>query len=325
MIEKFAGASVEDFHPIYLSFGLYKVYAILVQPSYRDTLSYFYLDLRDDIGSGNYVDTHLKFGGSVGSIFEWKHANSNCDDTWYSITEGDIEYFWEFWDLCDAPWVSEDNPIRTKFQPANPSSLTISFVSGHPKLNWTGTPELYDHEKYDVYRKVGTGSFTVIANNISNRYYTDTTVDQYPRNQAISYKIKSVSGDGNIESSGYSNTVYMMGDVQINKPSHGKETITEEDDGTPSGKVILSTYPNPFNPSTTLSYDLSENADISLTIYDVNGQVVEALVLGYQPAGKYEIIWNSQSTDGHSISAGVYFARIAAGDQSQTIKLLYSK
>lgn len=308
-----------------LSFGLYKIEAIQYNGSTPNVKSYFYLDLRDHMEEGSCIDTHLELQSDYN--WSWMQSTPVCGEVWEDFDSTTTQTFWEFWEPCTSctgQW-AEETPDRTKFQPANPSSLTISFVSGHPKLNWTGTPELYGHEKYDVYRKVGTGSFTVIANNISNRYYTDTTVDSYPRNHAISYKIKSVSGDGNIESSGYSNTVYMMGDVQINKPSHGKETITEEDDGTLTGKVILSTYPNPFNPSTTLRYDLSENANISLTIYDVNGQVVEALVLGHQPAGQYEIIWNSQSTDGHSISAGVYFARIAAGDQSQTIKLLYSK
>ena len=84
-------------------------------------------------------------------------------------------------------------------------------------------------------------------------------------------------------------------------------------------------YPNPFNPTTTISYDLPELSKINLTIYDVTGREITILHNQEQPAGHYDVQWNGVDESGHSVSTGVYFARLKAGDYSKTIKMVYLK
>ena len=84
-------------------------------------------------------------------------------------------------------------------------------------------------------------------------------------------------------------------------------------------------YPNPFNPSTTIRYGLPEEANVSLVIYDVRGQVVQTLESEHQPAGWYDVVWNGQTAEGKTISTGIYFARLVAGEYSQVVKMLYLK
>ena len=76
---------------------------------------------------------------------------------------------------------------------------------------------------------------------------------------------------------------------------------------------------------TTIRYGLPEETNVSLVIYDVRGQVVHTLESEHQSAGWYDVVWNGHTTDGHTISTGIYFARLVAGDYSQVIKMLYLK
>ena len=93
----------------------------------------------------------------------------------------------------------------------------------------------------------------------------------------------------------------------------------------PTTPFIGQNYPNPFNPSTTLSYRLPVASNVSLIIYDVQGNVVRVLDSGAQSAGWYNVVWNGTTSDGSPISTGIYFARFVAGDFSQVVKMLYLK
>ena len=88
---------------------------------------------------------------------------------------------------------------------------------------------------------------------------------------------------------------------------------------------ISPAYPNPFNPTTTISYALPEISDVTLTIYDITGREVATIVHGQQPAGFHDVNWNGIDATGNLVSTGVYFARMQAGDYSKTIKMVYLK
>ena len=88
---------------------------------------------------------------------------------------------------------------------------------------------------------------------------------------------------------------------------------------------VLKNYPNPFNPTTTISYDLPEPTEINLTVYDMKGREVTTLKNQEQPAGHYEAKWNGVDESGSPVSTGVYFARLQVGDYSKTIKMVYLK
>ncbi len=82
-------------------------------------------------------------------------------------------------------------------------------------------------------------------------------------------------------------------------------------------------YPNPLNPSTTISYTLPKSTKVSLSIYNIKGQLVETLVDEVQQAGNYSIVWNVHEKSG--ISSGIYFYRITAGDFTDTKKCVILK
>ena len=84
-------------------------------------------------------------------------------------------------------------------------------------------------------------------------------------------------------------------------------------------------YPNPFNPVTNISYDLSEESYVSITIYDMMGNVINNLVKSKQSSGFKSLQWNSTNNQGQPVSAGVYLYTIEAGDFRQTKKMILLK
>ena len=98
----------------------------------------------------------------------------------------------------------------------------------------------------------------------------------------------------------------------------------------PETTTLLPNYPNPFNPETWIPYQLAEPADVTLTIYDIQGRVVRDLDLGHQRAGMYHTRnraahWDGRNAQGESVASGVYFYTLTAGDFSATRKLLIRK
>ncbi|NQV15693.1 T9SS type A sorting domain-containing protein, partial [bacterium] len=87
----------------------------------------------------------------------------------------------------------------------------------------------------------------------------------------------------------------------------------------------FSNYPNPFNPSTTIQYELPELSTVVLSIYDIRGREVRTLLEGTKPPGSYEVQWNGVDNSGNPVSTGVYFCRLQAGSYSKTIKMVYLK
>ena len=88
----------------------------------------------------------------------------------------------------------------------------------------------------------------------------------------------------------------------------------------PEKFALHSAFPNPFNSSTTLSYSLPKAGKVSLVIYDVMGREAARLVDSWTPAGVYQMTF-----DAATLSSGIYFARMMAGDFQQTLKLLLVK
>ena len=98
----------------------------------------------------------------------------------------------------------------------------------------------------------------------------------------------------------------------------------------PEETALLHNYPNPFNPETWIPYQLVEPAEVTLTIYTVNGTLVRTLAVGHQPAGIYQTrtraaYWDGKNEVGEPVASGVYFYTLAAGDFNATRKMLIRK
>ncbi|MDD3606645.1 MAG: C25 family cysteine peptidase [Candidatus Cloacimonas acidaminovorans] len=84
-------------------------------------------------------------------------------------------------------------------------------------------------------------------------------------------------------------------------------------------------YPNPFNPTTTISFSIKEKAPVELVIYNILGQKVRTLVNQPLEPGEHSIVWNGTDNKGRSVASGIYFYRMKAGNYSETKKMVLKK
>ena len=93
----------------------------------------------------------------------------------------------------------------------------------------------------------------------------------------------------------------------------------------PQGFALEQNFPNPFNPSTTIRYELPEDGLVNITIYDITGRHISTLVSSHQNAGYKSIQWNATNNKGQPVSAGLYLYTIQAGEFRQTKKMVLLK
>ena len=98
----------------------------------------------------------------------------------------------------------------------------------------------------------------------------------------------------------------------------------------PEETALHRNYPNPFNPETWIPYQLAESAEVTLTIYDMNGQLVRRLAVGHQGAGMYQtrsraVYWDGRNQLGESVASGLYFYTLTAGEFTATRRMLILK
>ncbi len=95
---------------------------------------------------------------------------------------------------------------------------------------------------------------------------------------------------------------------------------------TPTEFALLQNFPNPFNPDTTIGYELAESADVTLQIYNVVGQVVRTLIAAEpQSIGRYQVRWDGMDDRGTPVSSGIYFYQLSAGKFQDVRKLMLLK
>ncbi|MCF7920256.1 MAG: T9SS type A sorting domain-containing protein [Candidatus Cloacimonetes bacterium] len=92
-----------------------------------------------------------------------------------------------------------------------------------------------------------------------------------------------------------------------------------------SPKAVIKCYPNPFNPETTLSFNLSENTETNLSIYNIKGQLVRELIKEELDQGNHSVVWDGHDATGKATSSGVYFVRLKTNDQDVTEKIMLIK
>ena len=107
--------------------------------------------------------------------------------------------------------------------------------------------------------------------------------------------------------------------------SNTEELFTMDSNTILNSYRLYPAYPNPFNPETTIRYDLPEQTFVFITIYDVVGRKIRTIVNEQQDSGKRSIIWNAKDENGQPVSAGIYLYQIQAGDFVQTKKLILIK
>ena len=102
--------------------------------------------------------------------------------------------------------------------------------------------------------------------------------------------------------------------------------VDDEELGIPTETALMPAYPNPFNPSTTINFTLSQDAKVDVVVYDILGRKVVSLIDGeFKNAGSYNVYWSGKNDFGRALSSGVYLVTMRAGSFIQTQKIVLMK
>ncbi len=126
---------------------------------------------------------------------------------------------------------------------------------------------------------------------------------------------------------------YWLQNVDMDGSSnyHGYVSVIlriEEEGGTPSMPTVTmleDAYPNPFNPSTMIPYQIKEGGKVRIDIYNTRGQLVRSFEEKHETAGRYQINWNGRDSSGKELSSGVYLYKMSAKDYNSTKKIVLTK
>ena len=195
--------------------------------------------------------------------------------------------------------------------PSVPLSLLAMSSAEGLILTWISNSE-EDFQYYGIYRSTESDFSPELMD--SYTYATDDTsfIDSdIEVGTTYYYCISAIDSSGNeSEYSTQVGNVYLSIDDGLLIPTHF---------------TLHSNHPNPFNPITTLRYDLPEDALVTLTVYNMLGRKITQLVNTTQEAGFKSVQWDATDNMGRSVSAGVYLYQIQAGEFVQTKKMVLLK
>ncbi len=134
--------------------------------------------------------------------------------------------------------------------------------------------------------------------------------------QRVPCMVRICSGDGsNCDISDKKFTIYKSANASVQPQA--KKAVPEG--------CSLANYPNPFNPSTEIMFNLNRPSNVRLDIFNIIGQKVAAVVDEYRQAGTNRVMWNGTSDDGTPLSSGMYFGKIRSDEYEECIKMLLVK
>ena len=201
--------------------------------------------------------------------------------------------------------------------------ITKENIASNYILEWTESKEV-DNEIVDylLFAQIGVYGKEEILDTISTKYpipYSDIlegVFEDQPINAAtVRFSIKATDGIDTIDVTGEDRVLY------VNR----YEYLSTLGEGIPTEFALHENYPNPFNPSTTLRFDLPELSDVNVIIYNMLGQKVKTFNMQSTPAGYHTIKWDATNDYGDPVGAGVYLYQLQANQFVKTRKMILLK
>ena len=212
------------------------------------------------------------------------------------------------------------NAVFTNWVNDDPYTVTISIdtSSGYPILSWTENDEV-DFKEYKLhigYRNPPSATVWDYRT-LTTTTWSDTNFDTSGGSPDIAYyKVECIDYSG--KSSGVSNTVFARGDV-THWPMRETDIVEKP---TPETFNLANAYPNPFNPQTTITFDIPISCYASLKVYNMRGELVSDILSGFRmlSPGEYTRSWTP-----HELPSGLYILRFESKEYTSTQKVLYIK
>ncbi len=285
----------------------------------------------DNSVPGNSDITFVAFIKSRPSEVQTESSTgSGYENGYWNVSCGDFPTAWEVGDVLqvdvtnttngetgtvEVTLTSEGNDMAEDLYlefvvPVELASFNVVAVDGKVDLNWSTKTES-NNFGFEIHRKSEKSEYSKIGFVPGNGTTTIPQDYSYTDDSVTSgnyyYRLKQIDHDGSFEYS-------------------GEQMVTLS---TPSEFKLEKNYPNPFNPETTITYQIGHNpagaSDVKLNIYNSLGELVRTLVDGKQSAGHYSVTWDGRDYHGNFVGTGIYFGRLVTKNQISTIKMMYMK
>ena len=219
----------------------------------------------------------------------------------------------------------QDSPIAFEWASSALDTVNITFskLADTYDLQWSASTDVDgDTIDYLLYAQIGVHPpeeiYDTTSTSVSITYeeLRDNITKVTTGYTAATLKYSVVATDG-------IDTVNVTGDDRVVFVDlYGLSTVSE---GIPTVFALHENYPNPFNPTTTLRFDLPDISDVTLTIYNMLGQRVRTFNMNDTPAGFHSIKWNATNDYGDPVGAGVYLYQLRANQFVKTRKMVLLK
>jgi len=194
-------------------------------------------------------------------------------------------------------------------QPSYPRNLTAAVQVSDLVLTWDKNPES-DLDFYNVYCDTLSGFKPSAGNFVASVLAVDTSTTFPAPPDSAFYVVSAIDVDG--YAGGYS------GEASTGAATAAGGQVTYHNH-------LYQNVPNPFNPSTTVRYELRGPGIVSLVVYDVAGRMVKRLVDENKPGGVHTVTWDGTSESGSRVSSGIYFYKLETLNYVQTRKMVLLK
>jgi hypothetical protein len=187
--------------------------------------------------------------------------------------------------------------------PSAPGGFGIAYNAGSNLLTWDESLDA-DFDYFRIYRGEEQ-DFEPVPGNLVQVTTGTEWLDTVDEGWRYYYKLSAVDFSGN----------------ESDPKGPGVATGVDMPE-LPTVFALHQNSPNPFNPITTIRFDLPVSADVTLSVYGVKGQRVRILLNGQMTAGRKSVKWDGRSDTGTAVASGVYFYRLSAGEFMETRKMI---
>jgi len=277
-------------------------------------------------GSGATTDLTLSYkdselNGETESALKFYRRNSSSWEGPKSFSASSTE---DNWATCSgqisfSDWIITDTENEQSL-PVNLAHFEANAKTGGVQLSWITSSEI-DNLGFIIERKTNRSAWERLASfndtdalkgqgsvtSETNYTYLDQAIDP---DRLYSYRLIDVNYQGKQK-------VHTEWEISVKSQKAGHQL--------PEKFRLVQIYPNPFNPSTTIAYNLAETFITNLIIFDVLGRPVRTLQQGIQVGGYYEKLWDGRNDDGLLLNAGIYFCTLTVDQNVFRQKLVLLK
>ncbi len=295
-------------------------YGVSGNPIFRNCIIDFPLDYPLIDGGGNIIVDSLQ----AQSIFvDIQNGDFHLIEGSLAIDAGfdTLGYYYPFdMDYKHRVWDGDNNgTVIIDIGPYEFGSPAFGGIEGYTYNPTTGDP--VDYVLLKINNQPGEFTFTDSIGNFEYKLPAgiyDVYAERVFYEDVVEYQIEVIDGEF----------------TQIAIPMFEIVDAAEQTIPNPSSQISnLMNYPNPFNPTTTISFSLPEDGDVELSIYNVKGQKVKDLspslyhaeLVEVRGKTRYSVVWNGTNENNQPVSSGVYLCKIKAGDQESVKRMLLLK